>query len=98
MSRERLFRFFRRHYRRLVAMKRGPRFALGDLVDAKGSWGKEEILYTAIMNKKFVHRSLSREIVNCWMYQVDGSDSWYKEERLKRIKTEVEEDMTVCNG
>lgn len=95
-----MFRFFRRHFRRLVALNRGPRYALGDVVRVKGDgWRDQDYEFVAIMDKQFVHRlSKYDPPINVWYYRVDGSDTWFQDKRIKLVEFEPEDDMTVCNG
>lgn len=99
-----MFRFIRRHFKKLVAMKRGSNFRFGDIVNVRQDAGMYILPGSAIMATRFVHIDVYGNILNRfeylfkYLYQ-DGriDDLWIAEKYIERANDETEIDMTVCN-
>lgn len=75
--------FFIRHWIRHKALKKGPKFHLGDVVSIENSYGEILDSYVTVVGTKFVHKTNYRT-VNTYKYLID--DDWYPEKSLRKIK------------
>lgn len=84
------------YFRMLRAMNTSPAFQLGDVVNGLGRFA-DIVECRAVIRKKFVHRNEYRDIVNTYIYFVDGVNGYFFQSQLQLAPIEVEQEMWLSN-
>lgn len=84
-----LFVWLPRTYKRVKALKSGPKFHLGDVVDVDNQYARE-VKGEAVLAIKFVHRSgyKNQELYNEYRYLLNND--WYPGYVMKKVPIQDE--------
>lgn len=79
----RIFKFIKRHLKRHKALRRGPKFKLGDVVMHVYAFTSH---YETVTDIRFRHKNTLNQVVNEWQYYLDSQEAWFDENSLNKIK------------